>query len=425
MLNRRDFLVRSLYGSSLLAMTPVVPQFLVNTARAAEAHQNNILVVVEMSGGNDGLNTVIPYTDDLYHKYRPTLRFNKDQVVKVNDAIGLHPAMGSFNQLLQKNELAVVQGVGYPNPDRSHFESMDIWQSADPKRRTQNGWLARSAADLQDKQGNVPLVQVGPERLPLALRGATSGVASINNPRQFRLDLGNSDPMHQKARKRLLEDLAKSSKPADPNGMLQFVQRRQLQTYASLERLQDVVKDQQFDRRGERQFGLFDKLQLVARLIGLNFGARVFYVSIDGFDTHSNQGEMHRNLLAQLANSITSFFNTLRQIKQDNRVVLMTFSEFGRRVQENGSRGTDHGSGSSLFVAGPAVKGGVVGKHPSLKKDELDYEITILDKLSGDLKYHTDFRRIYASLLDNWLHVDSKTVLAGQFEHMDLLKAKV
>ncbi|HMC63354.1 MAG TPA: hypothetical protein VKI65_00290, partial [Gemmataceae bacterium] len=194
MLNRRDFLVRSLYGSSLLAMGSVVPQFLVNTARAAEeAGKDNILVVLEMSGGNDGLNTVIPYTDDLYHKYRPTLHFTKGQVLKVNDEIGLHPAMQSFNPLLQNGQLAVVQGVGYPNPDRSHFESMDIWQSADPKRRTTTGWLARSATDLQDKRGNVPLVQVGPERLPLAFRGAASGVASINNPKQFRLDLGQGD----------------------------------------------------------------------------------------------------------------------------------------------------------------------------------------------------------------------------------------
>src|SRR4051812_38372091 len=172
MLNRRDFLTRSLKASTLLACAPAVPQFLAATARAAEQDKDGtVLVILEMNGGNDGLNTVIPYADDLYHKARPTLRFTKDQVVKVDDQIGLHPAMRSFDQMLQKHQLAIVQGIGYPNPDRSHFESMDIWQSADIKRKTNTGWIGRSTNDLQDKKGNVPVVQIGASRLPLALQG--------------------------------------------------------------------------------------------------------------------------------------------------------------------------------------------------------------------------------------------------------------
>src|SRR5262249_48341026 len=160
MLTRRELLVRSLKGSSLLALGSVVPQFVLNTARAAEADKDTVLVVIELNGGNDGLNTVIPYDDELYQKYRPTLKFTKDQVLKVNDHIGLPPALRPLEQMLQQDQLAVVQGVGYPNPDRSHFESMDIWQSADPQRKVTTGWLGRSSADLQDKKGGVPLMNI-------------------------------------------------------------------------------------------------------------------------------------------------------------------------------------------------------------------------------------------------------------------------
>src|ERR1700730_9620979 len=172
MFNRRQFLTHTLKGSSLVALSGMVPQFVSRTAQAAAPGKDNILVVLEMSGGNDGLNTVIPYTDDLYHKARPTLRLTKERVIKVDDNIGLNPAMNGFRQMLNDGQLAIVQGIGYPNPDRSHFESMDVWQSGDPRRRTGTGWIGRGIPDLQDKKGNVPVIQVGSNRLPLALQGA-------------------------------------------------------------------------------------------------------------------------------------------------------------------------------------------------------------------------------------------------------------
>src|SRR5579859_5433642 len=168
MFNRRQFLTRTLQGSSLVALGSVVPEFLVNTARAAEKDKDTVLVVIEMNGGNDGLNTVIPYNDDLYHKYRPTLRHKKDQVVVLNDQLGLNPGMNGFRSLWEQGQLAVVQGVGYPNPDRSHFESMDIWQTADPRRKVETGWLGRAAANMQSTMGNVPIMNIGPNRLPRA-----------------------------------------------------------------------------------------------------------------------------------------------------------------------------------------------------------------------------------------------------------------
>jgi uncharacterized protein (DUF1501 family) len=418
MLNRRTFLTRS---ASLLALGPLVPQFVASTARAAEAgKKDTVLVVVELTGGNDGLNTVIPYADDLYHKARPTLGFTKAQVVRLDDHVGLHPGMRSFEKLFKDGHLAVVQGVGYPNPDRSHFESMDVWHSADPRRKTRTGWLGRSAADLLDRKGGLPLLHVGGgRRLPLALQGAAGGAVSVNDQQAYRLDLGGgSDERHQ-ARRKLLDELARPA--AGDESLGGFVRRQQVSTLTSLEQLQAALA---VGRRGRGYFSevsrrfyqansLPVKLQLVAELIARGFGTRVFYVNLEGFDTHSGQATPHQNLLAELADGVAMLFNTLKQSKNDRRVRVLTFSEFGRRVKENGSKGTDHGAGSCLFVAGPSLKGGVVGAHPSLK--DLD---------SGDLKYHTDFRRVYATLLDHWLGCDSKTVLGGTFEALDALKAK-
>jgi uncharacterized protein (DUF1501 family) len=416
MLSRRQFMTRTLQGSSLLALSSTVPGFLANTALAAEAGKDTVLVVIELSGGNDGLNTVIPHADDLYHKYRPTLRFKKDQVVKVNDQIGLHPALRPLDKLLQDGHLAMVQGVGYPNPDHSHFESMDIWQSADPRRKIGTGWLGRSAPGLQDKKGNVPLMQIGSSRLPLAVQGAPGGVVSINDKLPYRLELGTTNAAEKKQRRKLITELAKPTETEDKDDLLQFVQRRQVQTFTTLERLEEVLKNHRGSRQPNRFFQnqqLSQKMGLVADLIQKGFGTRVFYVAIGNnkFDTHSGQAEPHRALLSELSQAVQFLFDQLRASGQGKRVVAMTFSEFGRRVQENGSKGTDHGSGSCLFVAGPGVKGGLVGAHPSLK--DLD---------SGDLRFHTDFRRVYATLLDQWLGCDSKAVLGDKYEHLDLIK---
>src|SRR5258707_7666836 len=165
MFNRREFLTRTLQGSSLLALGPMVPGFLANTAQAAEAGKDNVLVVIEMNGGNDGLNTVIPYADDLYHKARPTLRQTRDTVIRLDDHVGLHPGMQGLKPMWDDGRLAVVQGVGYPNPDRSHFEAMDIWQSADPKRATPTGWLGRAVSEIENKSGSVPILHLGTNKM--------------------------------------------------------------------------------------------------------------------------------------------------------------------------------------------------------------------------------------------------------------------
>ncbi len=411
MFTRRQFLTRTLRGASLVALGSVVPQFVARTAQAAAPGKDNVLVVLEMSGGNDGLNTVIPYADDLYHKARPTLRQTRDVVIRLDDHVGLHSAMQGLKPLWEQGQLAVVQGVGYPNPERSHFEAMDIWQSADPKRITRTGWLARTAAETYRDSVGVPILHIGPSRLPLAVSGAPGGGAvTVNDQDSFRLELGDGQAAQKKTRRQLVEDLSAPAQKEDDD-LLSFVQRRQVQTLTAVETLRELLEGPRAVARPGR--GLSQKLQLVAGLIARGFGTRIFYVNLDGFDTHAEEAPTHQKLLADLADSVGAFFKTLKATGHDQRVRLMTFSEFGRRVHENGSRGTDHGAASCLFVAGPSLKGGVVGKHPSLA--DLD---------AGDLKFHTDFRRVYATLLDSWMGCDSKTVLGSKWEHVKELEPR-
>lgn len=424
MSNRRDFLKTTLGASSLLAVGGVVPEFLANTATAAEKDdkkKDTVLVVIELTGGNDGLNTVAPYGDDDYQKARPTLAFTKKEVQKIDDYHGLHPRMGEMKRLYDEKRLAIIQGIGYPNPDRSHFESMDIWQLADPKRAGTSGWLARSIPGMSVKDAGVPGMYLGDDRLPVAMQGADGGVISLADRNTFKLQITGNGA----TRKKLIEDL-NEEKDTTKADLAAFVRKRQLQTYTSLQKLEEALReggnvsdgggefiDGRFQRRNPNDLAsLGGKLNLIARLIQKNLGTRLYYVQLGGFDTHANQAEMHARLVGDLSNSVGNFFRSL-QGEHSERVALMTYSEFGRRVKENGSRGTDHGSGSCMFVAGTQVVGGLVGKHPSLT-----------DLTDGDIKYHTDFRRVYATLLDDWLGVDSKGVLGDTFEKMPLIDRK-
>jgi uncharacterized protein (DUF1501 family) len=408
MVTRREFLTRTVRGTSLVALGAAVPQFVARTARAAAPGKDTVLVVVELTGGNDGLNTVIPYADDLFHKARPTLRHPESAVIRLDDHVGLHPKMTGLRPLWDAGHLAVVQGVGYPNPDRSHFEAMDIWQTADPDRRPTTGWLGRATAATDDRTGGVPILHVG-NRPPLAAAGAPGGGGvSVGEQNSFRLDMGGDDAGRQQVRLKLVKEL---SAPVGGDDLAAFVRRRQAQTLTAVDTLRELFDAPGYAARGD---GLAGKLQLVAGLIAKGFGTRVFYVSLDGFDTHAGQAGPHGTLLADLADAIGQFFQTLSTTGHADRVRLMTFSEFGRRVQENGSRGTDHGAASCLFVAGPSVRGGVVGRHPSLA--DLD---------AGDLKFHTDFRRVYATLLDGWLGCDYHRVLDGAWEQVRELRPRL
>jgi uncharacterized protein (DUF1501 family) len=395
MLSRRDFLKRS----SLLALAPAVPGFLARTARAALPQRDGrVLVVVELNGGNDGINTVVPFADEGYAKHRRILRLPKERLVKVDDKVGLHPSLGNFGKLLESGQLVIAQGVSYPNPSRSHFQSMATWHTArlDPEEHKGPGWLGRGL-DVAGKGASALLVGAGPP--PVALRGRRSIASAIERPEDFSLAAG-ADP-----RKALVKEA-----PADD--LAAFVQRSMLDAYATADRMAEVAGDKEDARYP--QSGLASRLRLIARLLKAGLDTRVFYTLQPGYDTHAAQLFAHGNLLFELAGALKAFLDDLAAAKVADRVVLLLFSEFGRTVAENGSAGTDHGTAGPVFLAGPGVKGGLVGATPSL----LD-----LDPKHGDLRRSLDFRQVYATVLDGWLGLPAKEVLGDTFERLPLLRS--
>lgn len=400
--NRREFLGTALSGSTLISMGLTAPTFLCRSALAAASRSSDerVLVVIQLSGGNDGVNTAIPFGDDLYAKNRTALRIPTDQVLKIDDYCGLHPSLAGLSKLLEDNQLSVLHGIGYPNPSRSHFRSMDIWHTASMAEKLPgDGWLGRAISQSElRKEGTVPAINFGGGKLPLAMVGRTE-VPSLNSLADYKLQPGAA------GRDRLTAVAA--SERADST--LQFLQRSTLQAYATSGRLEEMAKN--YDTPiNYPPTELARKLKLVAQLIDAGFGTRIFYASLDGFDTHANQLQSHANLLKELGDAVKAFMDDLGHHGHRNRAMVMTFSEFGRRVKENGSRGTDHGAGAPMFLAGGKVKAGQIGKYPSLS--DLD---------DGDLKHHTDFRAVYATALEDWLGCPSRDVLGGQFDRLQLL----
>jgi uncharacterized protein (DUF1501 family) len=405
--NRRAFL-----KSSMVAWGMTVPGFVSRTAFAAptadkSGAKDTILVVVQLTGGNDGINTVIPFKDPDYAKLRPTLKIPADQVRKINDSIGLHPSLAGLAELLEQQSLCVVQGVGYPNPSQSHFRSMDIWQGATTAETIAEGWIGKALKAIP--QAPSFHLAANNETAPLALSGAPARVPSLTSLADFQLRTIDGTGKDAKDQRTLIEKTAQpaqaGSSGAGSPGLLDFVKRTAVNTYASSRRLQEIAKNYQ-PKVPYPEGGLANRLKLAAQLIDADLGARIFYVSIDGFDTHANQAAAHPGLLAQVSGAITAFYKDLAARGHKDRLLIMTFSEFGRRVFENGSRGTDHGSGAPMLLVGGKVHPGLVGDHPSLTK-----EVEM-----GNLKHHTDFRQVYAAVLDQWLGVPSKDVLGQEFK---------
>jgi four helix bundle protein len=411
--NRRRFLKSSLAASTLVSMgARTIPGFLSRTAEAAGASRPNdrILVVVQLLGGNDGLNTVVPHGLDGYANARRALRLPAGQLHKITKEIGLHPSMGRMSKLLEDGRLAVVQGVGYPNPDRSHFRSMEIWETARVETGAlETGWLGRAIDAAPAKPGeDARALHVGGRSLPLALKAKRTEVPSLESLEQYRLRLEGASG-DRRASRDALDHLARIDRGDDP--LLGFMRRSTLTAYESSKRLEQVVKPSGGSKYPS--FGLARRLELVAQIIKAGFGTRVFYTSLDGFDTHANQLGTHAALLNELSDSVGAFHADLASAGQADRVALMTFSEFGRRVKENASQGTDHGAAAPVFLVGPVAKPGLVGAHPSL--ESLD---------DGDLIHHTDFRRVYAALLERWLGCPSALVLGTGFEPVELFGKK-
>jgi uncharacterized protein (DUF1501 family) len=413
MFNRRTFLKQTIATTGLVAWGINAPRFLSQTALATPladkaGAKDTILVVVQLTGGNDGLNTVVPYADEGYGKLRNVLKIPKDQLKKVNDQIGLHPSLDGLAGLLEDKALCIVQGVGYPNPDESHFRSMDIWQGASQEKTITEGWIGKALVRLKD----TPAFHCAAdnESTPLAFSGAPVKVPSLARLEDFQLKTLGGSGADKSAQKRVIEEAAKIGSGKN-TGLLDFVQQTAVNTYASSKRLQEMAKNYE-PKVPYPATGLANRLKLAAQLIEADMGARVFYVTIDGFDTHANQLQTHASLLKEVSDAMTAFFKDMAARGQRDRVLMMTFSEFGRRAKENGSKGTDHGSAAPMFLVGGKVKPGVVGAHPSLT-----------DIPMNKLKHHTDFRQVYASVLDQWLGVPSREILGGEYKTVEVLRS--
>ncbi len=386
MSTRRSFLVRGA-GLGIVSLGASAPEFWQRAALAAEPKAGlPILVVIELTGGNDGLNTVVPFADDLYAKARPSLRIEPKTVLKLDDRVGLNPAMKELYKVWESGDLAVVQGAGYPNPNRSHFRSLEIWQSGSVGPVPDAGWLGR-AADLHDSLGPC---YVGRAATPLAVRGRRRFTPSIASLSDYRVPAG-------------LSRSADRASPADE--LAREIGRRRDLAVDQARRLEAITQGQPTAESAT----LAERLTTIRVLIEHDPSLRLFYTSTApaGFDTHAAQLYTHRELLRMVSASVASFLVELRDHGRGERIVVLMFSEFGRRLRENAQGGTDHGAAGPVFLAGSPVRGGLVGPAPDLAN---------LD--DGDLKFSVDFRDIYATLLRRWLSVDPVPILGGRDEAM-------
>jgi uncharacterized protein (DUF1501 family) len=387
MISRREFLIGSAglgVGTGALAVGSPLWGLWSRAATAAEPRPDlPILVVVELTGGNDGLNTIVPYTDDVYRKSRPTLRIEPDKVLKLDGRVGLHPALKELHQSWESGDLAVVQGVGYPNPNRSHFRSMEIWQTAVLGPAPPAGWLGRAA----DADSALRPCHVGPQPVPLALRGRRAVPQALAGVADFRLAPGAGlvDP----------DGLGDSGEPVLDQARRQFAAARELS-----ERLARLAAGPGGSAIASPD-SLEGRLETIRRLIEADSPFRIYYTAQEGFDTHAAQVYQHQDLLRKVSQGVAGFLRNLKSGRLDERVVVLMFSEFGRRLKENASCGTDHGTAAPLLLAGKPVKGGLIGPPPDLCR---------LDD-GGDPRFTTDFRDVYATVLRRWLAVDPEPIL--------------
>lgn len=432
---RREFLRTTVLGG---ALSWTVPTFLANTFSALHADAADratqivtgkdapILVILQLAGGNDGLNTVVPYANDYYRKSRKNLALAAGDVLKLNDSIGLHPALTGFKELYDTGNLSVIQGVGYPNPNRSHFRSTEIWQTAsDAEKFESYGWLGRYFDNAC--AGSDPTVGISVGRqTPQSFASKSLKGVSLENPENFRFISGEkkkkgmTDTSEQSFREMNQDDgddaaamssgatitTVRGSMAAHPDlSALDYIERTALDAQVSSDQILAVSRQAKnlVSYPGSQ---VANSLKLVARLIAGGMNTRVYYVSQGGYDTHTNQASSHQRLLGDLSGGVKAFVDDLKAQGNFGRVTLMTFSEFGRRVNENANGGTDHGAAAPLFVMGEKVKAGLHGTYPSLAPGDL---------VNGDLKYTVDFRNIYAGLLENCLRTKSETVLGRKF----------
>lgn len=412
---RREFL----QTAAVATLGATIPAFLGRSVQASSRYPlsgprmtgDRVLVVVQLGGGNDGLNTVVPYADDAYHRARPRLRLRRDGLLALDDYMGLHPSLEPFKELYDNGDLAIVNGVGYPNPDRSHFRSMEIWHTAtDSDRYSATGWVGRYLDNQCDGRGNQPSplagVSIGPER-PQAFAGERGLGVSFQDPARFRWNDGGSEQLQDAFRQ-----INGVGVDTDDDGSAHsFLRHMTANAVVASDHIVRASRQRRAPNADYPNGRLASDLRTIADLIAAGIPTRIFYASFGGFDTHANQPGQHANLLAQVAGAVAAFQRDLRGRGLSGRVATLCFSEFGRRVAENGSGGTDHGAAGPVFVLGDAVKPGLHGKYPSLT-----------DLAAGDLRHAVDFRSVYADLLGGWLGGDCAAVLGRPFAPVGLIE---
>jgi uncharacterized protein (DUF1501 family) len=363
-----------------------------------ERHPERILVVVELSGGNDGLNTVVPFGDPAYYRARPRIGIPEKEVLRAADGFGFHPAMVGFERLYKDGHLGVVHGCGYEHPSLSHFSSMGFWHTGMPNAGEPLGWLGRLADHAYSASERNVIVDIGTSQ-SLAVRGDTHSPLVFNDPARFRREGSDEE-------KAAIAHFGAS--PSSSNPALDFLTSTAQNALDSSDFVRSAIADYRTTVDYGIGGGLGTNLQRVAALIKAEMPTRLYYVTYAGnsFDTHVHQADLHGRLLMYTADAIHGFLEDIKRIGRAEDVAMMVFTEFGRRVEENGSLGTDHGTATPMFLAGAGVKGGFYGTHPSL---------TDLD--DGNMKMTTDFRSVYATVIKEWLgYDDPAAVLKGKFD---------
>ena len=361
------------------------------------------LVVIQLTGGNDTLNTVIPYNDGLYYDNRRTVAYSPESVLPISDELAFNPKMGSMKRLWDDGRMALINGIGYPSPNRSHFRSMDIWHTAEPDDIGKEGWLGRTARVLDPNAENVLTAVNFGRGLPRALGVQGVPVASVGNLETYGLFPDLQDDM---MRKIALDAFAKMyGGGRGQDAVMDFLG----QTGSDALKGADILRTAPGLYSSNVEYAanpIADSLKSVAQVMFANLGTRIYYTTQGGYDTHSGEMATHAQLWDHLSGAVGDFWDDLVEHDRQDDTLIFIFSEFGRRIKDNGS-GTDHGSGGSAFLVGGQVIGGMYGEYPSLEPEK---------QLEGDLQFNNDFRRTYATILDRWLHVGSEDIINGSFE---------
>ena len=362
-----------------------------------------VIVVVQLTGGNDYLNTVVPYADSKYWDYRPVVNVPEEEILSLNDNIGFHPAMKPIADMFKEGKVAIVHGVGYENSPRSHFRSMDIWHTCEPDTLGTEGWLGRAVKQLDPAKENVvTAVSKGPS-LYRALVAPGVPVATVENLNNYGL---LTDITPEEKRNRVLDRYKRMYSPMIGSGpVMDFLGQTGLDAIKGADIL-NVAPEMYSSSIEYSANSISQKLKSIAQIHLANLGTRIFYCDLGSFDTHASQLDTHANLWSSASNAIRDFFDDLREHDAANNVVMLLFSEFGRRVYDNGA-GTDHGAGGACLVIGDNVKGGEYGEYPSMKENDLD---------QGDLVPSIDFRSVYTTLSEDWMNLDPIPIVGGNFE---------